>query len=434
MASHFQTNPFDVRRAAADGVVLGFPLLLVDAVRRTHPVGMNQILALPGDCSVIAPGLADDDELITRASAWIDLSEGPMLLALPDPQGRHWAISLFDAWGRRLGRVDPRTHPHGLDLVLVGPEWRGEVPKSAVARRAPTNLVWAVIRLAARGADDLEATRALAGKLALGPATPGARLRPLSGQVDPPLQPALDALNTLSPHRLFHHLARLLARFPPPPDQDVSALADIGLVPGKAFHLPDEPVLRDALTLGAADGFARVIHDQEPAEGGVWRTVPTVSSELSAAAILAGLGAASAEDIQQWICDCDGEGRPLIGSEPYLIHFAPGAVPPVDGFWTLSLAGRAPSGALRASGRPIDSRTALTTDPDKGLTLRIDHQPAEPPGNWLPAPAGRLRLRLKLYWPRAAALDGGWRPPAPERLGAARKSPPAQPANRESPL
>ena len=83
MASHLQTNPFDLRRAAADGIVLGFPLLLVDAVRRTHPVSMNQVLALPDDCSVIAPGLTDDDDLIVRASAWIDLSEGPMLLALP---------------------------------------------------------------------------------------------------------------------------------------------------------------------------------------------------------------------------------------------------------------------------------------------------------------------------------------------------------------
>ncbi len=277
MASHLQTNPFDLRRAAADGIVLGFPLLLVDAVRRTHPVGMNQVLALPDDCSVIAPGLSDDDDLIVRASAWIDLSEGPMLLALPDLGGRYWSVSLFDAWGQRIGRVDPRTHQRGLDLVLVGPDWRGEAPGDAVARRSPTTLVWAVVRIAALGTNDLETTRGLARKLALGPAQPaGARLRPLSGQVDPPLQPALDALTSLSPHRLFHHLARLLARHPPSGDLDLDALARIGVAPGKAFHLPDDGALREALALGAADGFARVIHDRDPADGAVWRAAPTL--------------------------------------------------------------------------------------------------------------------------------------------------------------
>ena len=357
MASQLQTNPFELRRAAADGVVLGFPLLLVDAVRRPHPVGMNQVLALPSDCSVIAPGLSDDDDLIVRASAWIDLSDGPMVLALPDLGGRYWAISLFDAWGRRIGRVDPRTHRHGLHLLLAGPGWRGEAPKDAVARRAPTDLVWAVVRIAARSPEDMDATRALAGKLALGPAGPAqARLRPLAGQVDAPLQPALDALTTLSPHRLFHHLARLLARYPVD-ELDLSALAGIGLAPGKAFHLPDETALRDALALGTSDGFARVIHDQDPAEGATWRTVPA-GSDGSASALLASLGSAAPEDMQQWLCDSDADGRPLIGSEPYIVRFAPGAAPPVDGFWTLGLAARAPSGALRAGARLLDSRAA----------------------------------------------------------------------------
>ncbi|MBP6878042.1 MAG: DUF1254 domain-containing protein [Phenylobacterium sp.] len=433
MALHLQTNPFDLRRAAADGVVLGFPLLLVDAVRRTHPVGINQVLALPDDCSVIAPGLTDDDALIVRASAWIDLSEGPMLLALPDLGGRYWSVSLFDAWGQRIGRVDPRPHQRGLDMVLVGPGWRGEAPKDAVARRSPTNLVWAVVRIAARGAGDLETARGLVRKLALGPAQPaGGRLRPLSGQVDPPLQPALDALTTLSPHRLFHHLARLLARYPPGDDLDLGALAGIGVAPGKAFHLPDETALREALALGAADGFARVIHDHDPADGAVWRVVPSLSAPASA--LLASLGAAAPEDVQQWICDSDAEGRPLIGSEPYVIRFAPGATPPVDGFWTLGLAVRAASGALRAVTRHIDSREALAFEPDGGLVLRIDHQPPDPPGAWLPAPPGRLRLRLKLYWPKAAALAGGWRPPAPERIGGSRRSATVHPENRESPL
>lgn len=438
MTSHLETNPFDVRRTAADGVVLGFPLLLVDAVRRTHPVGVNQILILPEDCSVIAPGLADDDELIVRASAWVDLSSGPILLSLPNVDGRYWAISLFDAWGDRIGRVDPRTHQGAVNLMLAGPSWRGEAPKSTVARRAHTELIWAVIRVAARSTEDLEATRALLSNLAIGLAEGnGPKLRKLHGRVDPPLQPALDALTSLNPHRLFHHLARLLARYPAEDGREIAALAGIGMTPGEAFHLPEEAALRDALTLGIADGFARVIHAQALPEATVWRRIPTGSGppDAPASSILANLGAAAAEDIQHWICDCDSEGRPLIGSEPYTLRFPPGAAPPVDGFWTLSLASRAPSGALRASRHFLDSRNDLELDPDGALTLHIEHQPpsAETQANWLPAPPGRLRLRLKLYWPKAAALEGSWRPPAPDHVRGVRRTPSPQRENRESP-
>lgn len=438
MASHLETNPFDVRRTAADGVVLGFPLLLVDAVRRTHPVGMNQILTLPEDCSVIAPGLADDDDLIVRASAWVDLSSGPVLLSLPNLDGRYWAISLFDAWGDRIGRVDPRTHKGGVELVLAGPTWRGEAPKGAVARRAHTELIWAVIRVAARSAEDLNATRALLSNIAIGLAEGSApKLRKLHGRVDPPLQPALDALTSLTPHRLFHHLARLLERYPAEDGREIAALAGIGMTPGQAFHLPEEAALRDALTLGIADGFARVIHAQALPEATVWRRLPASPGppDAPASTILANLGAAAAEDIQHWICDCDSDGRPLIGSEPYLLRFPPGGAPPVDGFWTLSLASRTPSGALRAARHFLDSRNDLTVDPDGSIALHIEHQPPPPEAqaNWLPAPPGRLRLRLKLYWPRASALEGSWRPPAPERVGGVRRTSSPQRENRESP-
>ncbi|KQW68110.1 hypothetical protein ASE17_06525 [Phenylobacterium sp. Root77] len=433
MASHFETNPFDVRRAAADGVVLGFPLLLVDAVRRTHPVGMNQILALPDDCSAIAPGLADDDELIVRASAWIDLSAGPILLSLPDLGGRHWAISLFDAWGERIARVDPRTHRGGVTLALAGPKWRGEAPEDVVARRSHTDLVWAVIRVAARDAADLEAARALLSKLAIAASEDDAQApHRLHGRVDAPLQSALDALTSLSPHRLFHHLARLLDRYPADEGRDTAPLTAIGMTPGLAFHLPEEQALRDALTLGVADGFGRVIHSDTPSETAGWRRA-TPGADDAATAILACLGAAAPEDIQHWICDVDSDGRPLMGSEPYILRFPRGETPPTDGFWTLTLASRAPSGALRPDRHYLDSRNDLVLDPDGALTIRVEHQPQPPQSNWLPAPPGRLRLRLKLYWPKATALDGSWSPPAPERIGGVRRTPSSKPENRESP-
>ena len=65
--------PHEIRRIAADAFVFGFPLVLVDLVRRAHPVGANQILHLPDDAADVAPGLRDGDPRMVQSSAWIDL-------------------------------------------------------------------------------------------------------------------------------------------------------------------------------------------------------------------------------------------------------------------------------------------------------------------------------------------------------------------------
>jgi hypothetical protein len=60
----------------------------------------------------------------------------------------------------------------------------------------------------------------------------------------------------------------------------------------------------------------------------------------------------------------------------------------------------------------------LKKDPDGGITLRVQH---ESPGkelesNWLPAPAGPFVLAMRLYWPKAEALDGTWKAPTVQKV------------------
>ena len=55
----------------------------------------------------------------------------------------------------------------------------------------------------------------------------------------------------------------------------------------------------------------------------------------------------------------------------------------------------------------------LKCDADGGLTLYIQH---DSPGkdrepNWLPAPSGAFLMFMRLYWPKAEALDGTWKQP-----------------------
>jgi hypothetical protein len=62
----------------------------------------------------------------------------------------------------------------------------------------------------------------------------------------------------------------------------------------------------------------------------------------------------------------------------------------------------------------------LQVNPDGSLTFYVQSEPppeAQRP-NWLPAPRGEdFSLFMRAYWPKAAALDGSWTPPAVERQG-----------------
>jgi hypothetical protein len=55
----------------------------------------------------------------------------------------------------------------------------------------------------------------------------------------------------------------------------------------------------------------------------------------------------------------------------------------------------------------------LQRDADGGLTLIIQN---ESPGkdkeaNWLPAPKGPFSMIMRLYWPKAEAVEGKWTAP-----------------------
>jgi hypothetical protein len=123
----------------------------------------------------------------------------------------------------------------------------------------------------------------------------------------------------------------------------------------------------------------------------------------------------------------DADGNKLDGRRhAYRLRFAPGELLPVNAFWSLTLY-RLPESLLYANQLNrylINSPMlpGLKRDPDGGLSLLVQH-PAPSKAlesNWLPAPDGPFAVFLRLYWPKAAALQGQWKPPSllPEPLPA----------------
>ncbi len=136
-----------------------------------------------------------------------------------------------------------------------------------------------------------------------------------------------------------------------------------------------------------------------------------------------GIGANLVEDALYPMTFQDERGEPYDGGRSYRLHFAADALPPVKGFWSLTMYDAEMYLAETPIGRyAIGDRDELRLNEDGSLDILIQHEPPaeERRSNWLPAPSGRFDMVLRLYWPRREALTGDWVPAAVTRVDESR--------------
>jgi hypothetical protein len=427
-------DPNGARAAAATLFIHGFPPVLMDLVRRAHPVGFHQFQVIPHAAANIAPGLADDDPRVVICSAFIDVGYEPIVLRLPHTYGRFFSLTLLDSVGQSFESIGSRTGDDvGVDLALVGPAWRGELPQGLRARRAPGGLIWAVSRIHAHSQLDRRDAVRVAESLGVAALRPERRRRgTTTAQLEPPPSPCVRQLAQLSPAAFFHRLETVLKLAPASYRAVVGPLIASFL---KEFDATPDPTqwrqeLTDDIALGFADGMeairaAATAPDAADGQELGWRIQSNglhdrpLSPLAAAARAFASLGAVVREDVLSLTCNCDETGAPLSGPHGYRIRFARDGLPPVNAFWRLTVHpddGQAPV--------EVGSYSDLTPNPDGSCDIHIQHWP--PPVdqlvNWLSTPDGPITLVMRLYSPRQTALSGPWRMPPVCRLDSAARS------------
>jgi len=387
------------------------------------------------------PTQAEDRDVVTPANdlmystAWIQLASGPRWLTVPpaaeDP-GRYFVLALYDAYTENFENLGPRQcAPGGEQVLLVGPGHAGPLPDGVRVVHAPTNLVWLLARILVVDADDLPAARRLQARIGLAPladtpaAAPplavqhwsGPALDPMAAVVEQGAAPAGPA------GHFFANLCLALADAPGrTEDQGLLAwLATAGLQPGRGFDWATlDAATRAGLVQGFAEGVALVAEATRHRQARPWVLSwhnGRYGSRYLMRAIVAyiGLGALHSGEALYVSGHFDGDGQLFDGREAYTLRFAPDTLPPADAFWSVTLydADRYlyPNPLRRHA---IGDRTrGLRRDSDGGLTLQVQHAPPADTANWLPAPAGRFYLILRLYHPREDAR--GWTVPPLQR-------------------
>ena len=114
--------------------------------------------------------------------------------------------------------------------------------------------------------------------------------------------------------------------------------------------------------------------------------------------------------------DLDASGARLNGRTPCTVTFGKGQLPPVKGFWSLTMYNQhhffEPNAIKRFS---VGTKNKdLERRADGSLMIYVQ---ADPPtdalqrANWLPAPSSDSSLYIRTYWPDAPIVNGQWTPP-----------------------
>lgn len=369
--------------------------------------------------------------------AWLDLTEEPVVVTVPDAAGRYYLTPMLDMWTDVFAVPGTRT-TEGVrrHFAVAAPGWSGSLPEGVELLPAPTPMVWVMGRVQTGGPADYAAVHAVQDGFGTVPLSRWGTdwSWPAEVPTDPEVDdvtPPLHQVNALDGLELLRRGADLMALHPPHAhDHPVLArMRSIGIVVGEPFDpgalaADVREAVAEGCTAALADLVASVSDGSLAPPRNGWMTIQggTYGTDYRRRALvaLAGLGCNLPEDALYPGTATDADGDLLTGDRSYVLRFGPSQLPPAEAFWSLTM--------YDAEGfqvpNPIDrfaigDRDPLVYGPDDSLEIYLQRSSPGPERepNWLPTPEGEFQPLLRIYSPRPEALRHGIDVPPVRKAG-----------------
>ena len=403
---------------------------LLGGVVPVAPVGFNQMLTNylePDQTFIVCP-----NQDVAYGAGFTALEKEPTVVQVPDFGDRFYVYAMYDQRTDEIGRIGKQYGTKPGFYMIVGPNWKGEVPKGITAAiRSSTDLVFVVPRVFKEATpEDTAAVQPVIDQIVMYP------LSRFDGKMKtkdysksphfPVPAPAPDApkgeSKWVKPGTYYDELPVVMKEVPPLPGEEalyrwIASVWDAAeknpdtkkaLI--ESFFAADEELVGPLFQFqynGRPVGSGWTV----PVNASAWGTDYLNRTAISKSSMYQNTSA----ETQYNLRELDSDGKPLDGNNQYAVTFAKGEVPPVKGFWSLTLYNDQkfffPNALNRFSLGTKNKTLKYAADGSLTLYLSAKSPGEENEANWLPAPAGDFSLILRLYWPDASALDGSWRPP-----------------------
>ena len=439
-------TPAEARAIAREAYIYGYPMVdgyrvqyayFVDRQNPEYKSSWNHIhnmsrVFTPEDTAIVSPNSDTPYSMLG-----LDLRTEPIVLTVPAiEKERYFSIQLIDLYTFNFDYIGSRaTGNDGGSFLIAAPGWKGETPKGVKkVFHAETELVLAVYRTQLFKPDDIDNVKKVQA---------GYKVQPLSeflAASAPKTAPAIDFMKPLTPEQQktspeFFNVLNFVLKFCPtdPSETELMArFAKLGVGAGGNFDAAKlSPEIKTAVEQGIADAWAefadfkvKSFDTGKVTSGDVFGSRAYLKNNYlyRMAAGVIGLYGNSKQEAMYPFYGVDSDKQPLDGTKHYTMHFAPGELPPVNAFWSVTMYDL-PGHFLVAN--PLH-RYLLNSpmlpqfkrDADGGLTLHFQNESPGPEkeANWLPAPKGPFFMAMRLYWPKEAALEGKWTAPLLKRV------------------
>ena len=433
-------SPAEARAIAKEAYIYGYPMVdgyriqyafFVDRQSPEFKAPWNQIhneanVFTPADRTIVSPNS-------DTPYSWLglDLRTEPIVLTVPViEKDRYFSIQLIDLYTFNFDYIGSRaTGNDGGSFLIAGPGWKGATPKGVKkVFHTETELVLGVYRTQLFKPDDIDNVKKVQA---------GYKVQPLSeflAAAAPKAAPTIDFMKPLTAEAQknspeFFNILNFILQFGPthPSEKELMArFAKLGVGAGMNFDAGKlSPEMKMAVEQGMADAWAvfadvkKQMDAGKVTSGDMFGTREFMKDNYRyrmAAAVLGIYGNSRQEAIYP-LYFLDSGGLKPNGANRYTVRFAPGQLPPVNSFWSLTMY-ELPGSFLVANplNRYLLNSSMLPQfkrDADGGLTLHIqDQSPGKDrEANWLPAPKGPFQMIMRLYWPKEAAVEGKWTAP-----------------------
>ena len=440
-------TPTEARAIAKEAVIYGFPLIdnyrvqysyFVDRGGSEYKAPWNQIVNnarvyTPDDKAIQTP---NSDTPYSYVGA--DLRAEPIVLTVPAiEKGRYYSLQFIDEYTFNFAYVGSRATGNGAGrYLLAGPRWKGEKPagvKSVI--RSETDFAFILYRTQLFNPSDIDNVKRIQG---------GYKVQTLSQFLGQPAPPVA-AVNFMKPLGVqdertsveFFSLLNFILQFCPTHPSETALMArfaKLNIGGGKTFDVNSlSPDLRKAVEDGMANAWSAFVTYKETELDSGKRTSANgfgtrafmkndYMARMSGAVL--GIYGNSKDEAIYPVYFVDSARQKLDGANHYALRFAPGQLPPVNAFWSFTMY-ELPSSLLHANSLNrylINSPMlpGLKRDADGGITIYVQNDSPGPDkeSNWLPAPKGPFFTVMRLYWPKATALNGQWKAPPLQQVAA----------------
>jgi hypothetical protein len=391
-----------------------------------NQLGMLHDYIEPSERAVACP-----NQDVVYGQMVLSLDREPVVLQVPDFGDRFWVYQIVDQRTDAFAEIGKMYQSKPGFYLLAAADWKGDVPDGIIkVFRASTRLGMVIPRVFMDDTlEDRSAIQAVINQINAYP------LSAFDGKAKTtewikaqkfPGDTGTSEVKWVKPELFAEQLPTVVAEVPPLPGED-AWYAQLRAVIAAAEK---EPRFKKVLTEAATSAEKELVeplfqfrnyglplpHNWTTQNNGAMfgldyytRTAVAKSNILVNKPV----------ETKYFYQDLDSNGARLNGKNSYTVTFAKGQVPPVRGFWSLTLYNEHhffhPNDLKRYS-LGTKNKT-LQYDADGSLTIYVGSRPPEASrqSNWLPAPADDFSLYIRAYWPETAILDGSWAPPPVER-------------------